>query len=47
MSIKWKELLRKSICNNPKEYASFVKFLQKPKEIKGHVELNYVFDERE
>lgn len=47
MSIKWKELLRKSICNNPKEYASFVKSLQKPKEIKGHVELNYVFDERD
>lgn len=47
MSIKWKELLRKSICNNPKEYASFVKSLQKPKEIKGHVALNYVFDERD
>lgn len=47
MSIKWKELLRKSICNNSKEYASFVKSLQKPKEIKGHVELNYVFDERD
>jgi hypothetical protein len=47
MSVKWEKLLRKSICNNPKEYASFVKFLQKPKEIKGHVTLNYVFDERD
>ena len=46
MSINWKELLRKSICKNPKEYASFVKSLQKPKEIKGHITLNYVFDEQ-
>ena len=47
MGTKWEKVLRKSICDNPKEYASFVKFLQKPKEIKGHITLDYVFDERD
>lgn len=47
MSIKWEKLLRKSICNNSIEYASFVKSLKKPKEIKGHVTLNYIFNEQD
>ena len=47
MSIKMEKLLRKSICNNPKEYASFVKFLKKPKELKGHITLDYIFDEQD
>lgn len=48
MSIKWKEILRKAICDNPKEYACFVKSLKKkPKEIKGCVTLNYAFAEKD
>lgn len=34
ISIKWEKILRKSISDNPKEYASFLKFLKQPKETK-------------
>ena len=47
MRIKWERILKKSISNNPKEYASFEKFLKQPKELKGCVRLEYVFDVRE
>lgn len=45
MSVKLENVLKRSICNNPKEYASFIKSLKKTKEIKGSVVLNYIFDE--
>lgn len=47
MTEKWKRVLRKSISDNPKEYASFMKFLRVPKEVKGHVTLKYVVSEKD
>lgn len=47
MSVKLEKVLRKSVCNYPKEYASFIKSLKKTKEIKGSVVLNYIFNERD
>lgn len=42
---KYDRILRKSIKENPKEYASFVKFLKTSKEIKGHVTIIYALKE--
>ena len=42
---KYDRILKKSIKENPKEYASFVKFLKTPKEVKGHVTINYALTE--
>lgn len=47
MTEKWERVLRKSISDNPKEYASFMKSLRVPKEVKGCVTLNYVVLEKE
>ena len=47
ISIKWEKILRKSISDNPKEYASFLKFLKQPKELRGCVRLQYVIDEQD
>lgn len=47
MTEKWKRVLRKSISDNPKEYASFMKFLRVPKEVKVHVTLKYVVSEKD
>lgn len=47
ISEKWEKVLKKSICNNPKEYTSFIKSSKKSKGLKGTVILNYVFDERD
>lgn len=47
MTENWKRVLRKSISDNPKEYASFMKFLRVPKEVKGHVTLKYVVSEKD
>lgn len=38
---KYDRILKKSIKENPKEYASFVKLSKTPKEVKGHVVVNY------
>ena len=43
---KYERILNKSIKEYPKEYASFVKFLKTPKEVKGHVAINYTLTER-
>ena len=43
---KYESILNKSIQNNQKEYASFVKFLKTPKEVKGHVTINYALTEK-
>nr|WP_302350031.1 hypothetical protein [uncultured Prevotella sp.] len=42
---KYDRILRKSIKENPQEYASFVKFLKTSKEIKGHVTIIYALKE--
>ncbi|WP_317575508.1 hypothetical protein [Segatella copri] len=42
---KYERVLKKSIKENPKEYASFVKFLKTSKEMKGHVTINYALKE--
>lgn len=42
---KYDRILKKSIKENPKEYASFVKFLKTSKEVKGHVTINYALTE--
>lgn len=41
MNAKLKRVLQKSIKDNPKEYTSFVKFLEKPQEMKGWEVLEY------
>lgn len=41
MNAKDKKVLQKSIKDNPKEYASFVKFLEKPLKAKSWEVLNY------
>lgn len=46
MTPKLERVLDKSIKEHPKEYASFVKFLKTPKEVKGHVTINYALTER-
>ena len=43
---KDESILNKSIQNNQKEYASFVKFLKTPKEVKGHVTINCALTEK-
>lgn len=41
MTPKYEKILNKSIRENPKDYASFVKFLKISKEMKGHITINY------
>lgn len=41
IKLKYTKLLNKSIKNYPKEYASFIKFLNVPKETKGSIHLEY------
>lgn len=41
MTVKDKRVLQRSIKDNPEEYASFVKLLEKPQEMKGWEVLNY------
>ena len=43
---KYERILNKSIKEHPKEYAAFVKFLKTPKEVKGHVSIDYALTER-
>lgn len=42
---KYERVLKKSIKENPKEYASFVKLSKTSKEVKGHVVVNYALAE--
>lgn len=42
---KYERVLKKSITENPKEYASFVKLSKTSKEVKGHVTINYALTE--
>lgn len=44
---KYDRILTKSIKENPKEYASFVKLPKTPKEVKGHVVVNYALAEND
>ena len=44
---KYDRILKKSIKENPKEYASFVKLSKTPKEVKGHVVVNYALAEND
>ena len=44
---KYDRILKKSIKENPKEYASFVKLSKTPKEVKGHVVVNYALAEKD
>ena len=39
--------MKNSIKENPKEYASFVKLSKTPKEVKGHVVVNYALAEND
>ena len=41
MNAKLKRVLQKSIKDNPKEYTSFINFLEKPQEMKGWEVLEY------
>lgn len=45
MCAKYKEVLKRSIKDNPKEYASFLKFLKIPKEMKRYVSITYALSE--
>lgn len=45
MCAKYKEVLKRSIKDNPKEYASFLKFLKIPKETKRYVSITYALSE--
>ena len=44
---KYDRILKKSIKENSKEYASFVKLSKTPKEVKGHVVVNYTLAEND
>ena len=41
IKLKYTKLLNKSIKSYPKEYTSFIKFLNTPKETKGSIHLEY------
>lgn len=41
ISSKWEKVLKRSITDNPKEYASFVKFLKVPQEKRSWVTIAY------
>lgn len=45
ITAEWDAVLRRSINDNPQEYASFVRFLKNPKEMRGCVTLTYALSE--